>query len=97
MDISTVYRTMTSLKELRLVTETDLGGDSTFEWAKEGPHHHLVCSGCGAISQLEHASLERLEADLLGDYGFSANLDHFAIFGTCRACREGAQPTAALP
>jgi len=34
VDISTVYRTMAMLKELRLVNETDLGvGDTTFEWA----------------------------------------------------------------
>jgi Fur family ferric uptake transcriptional regulator len=94
VDISTVYRTMSVLKELRLVTETDLGtGESTFEWAGSAPHHHLICRACGGIESLDHQLLARLGADLLRDRGFRADLDHFAIFGLCSVCRQ-AEETA---
>ena len=89
VDISTVYRTMSVLKELRLVTETDLGtGESAFEWAGTARHHHLVCRACGGIDSLDHAFLARLGQELLRDRGFRADLDHFAIFGLCDYCRR---------
>ena len=40
IDISTVYRTLASAKDLRLVSETNLGsGDTLFEWVGEQRHH----------------------------------------------------------
>jgi len=88
VDISTVYRTLASLKELRLVTETDMGaGDLRYEWAGAEPHHHLICQSCGHTAELEHRYMAELGRALHDAYGFGANLDHFAIFGVCRACR----------
>ncbi len=88
VDISTVYRTLAALKQMRLVTETDMGGgDLRYEWVRGNRHHHLICGACGAVTDLDHAYLERLGADLLNDLGFAADLDHFAIFGRCAACR----------
>jgi len=95
VDISTVYRTMTVLKELRLVNETNLGtGDATFEWAGADPHHHLICRSCGAIASIDHELMAKLGAELLETKGFRADLDHFAIFGHCGTCREAAEAAA---
>ena len=88
VDVSTVYRTLDVLKRLRLATSTDMGGgDVLFEWAPEAPHHHLVCSGCGEVVEVGHGYLEALEGSLADDFGFAADLHHFAIFGLCRDCR----------
>jgi Fur family ferric uptake transcriptional regulator len=87
VDISTVYRTMQVLKDLRLVTETDLGsGDTAFEWTGGDRHHHLVCHACGGVIRLQHEDMAGLDTLLHEKYGFSADIDHFAIFGYCRAC-----------
>jgi Fur family transcriptional regulator, ferric uptake regulator len=87
VDISTVYRTMQVLKDLRLVTETDLGSaDSAFEWAGDDPHHHLVCHSCGGVVRLQHEDMDGVATLLRDKYGFDADIDHFAIFGYCRAC-----------
>ena len=89
VDISTVYRTLAALKQARMVTETDMGrGDLTYEWVREHPHHHMICSTCNRVTDLNHGYLERLGEDLLTHFGFAADLDHFAIFGRCRECRE---------
>lgn len=88
VDVSTVYRTLTTLRKLRLVAETDLGqGDLLYEWIGGARrHHHLVCRGCSQMQEIEDASLEVL-AQLLGErYGFRADLDHFAIPGLCAVC-----------
>lgn len=89
IDISTVYRTMGVLKDLRLVSETDMGsGEYSYEWTIPEPHHHLVCRECGRETSLDHEYLGAIERRLLQDYGFHAEMEHFAIFGVCRACRE---------
>jgi Fur family ferric uptake transcriptional regulator len=87
VDISTVYRTLAALKQMHMVTETDMGsGDLAYEWMRERPHHHLICTACGAVSELDHVYLQRLGNDLRQDQGFVADLHHFAIFGRCAAC-----------
>ena len=90
VDISTVYRNLGVLKDLRLVSETDMGaGDTTYEWiAASARHHHLVCRECDGVTELDHEYLANLGAEILAKSGFEPDLDHFAIFGLCSHCRE---------
>jgi Fur family ferric uptake transcriptional regulator len=89
VDISTIYRTMSALKELRLVSETDVGtGERYYEWRPGGSHHHMICRKCGVELSFESKYLEDIAARLLADYGFQAEMDHLAIFGLCRDCRD---------
>ncbi len=93
VDISTVYRTLGVLKELRLVSETDMGsGDTTYEWVRQHRrHHHLICRECDAVASLDHTYLEDLGAEILAESGFRPDIDHFAIFGLCADCQSAAQ------
>lgn len=90
VDISTVYRTLTVLKDLRLVSEIDMGvGDASYEWVpNEGRHHHLICRRCDSVSSLDHHYLEDIGAEILAESGFKPDLDHVAIFGLCATCQE---------
>jgi Fur family ferric uptake transcriptional regulator len=89
VNISTVYRTLELLKRLGLVTETDLGdGRLRYHPADKGHHHHLVCSECGDVIDLDESVLARLGDVLLHRYGFHADLKHMAIFGLCEKCRH---------
>jgi len=89
VNISTVYRTLELLKQVGLVTETDLGeGRVKYHPALKGHHHHLVCQKCGAIINIDESTLARLEDVLLHRYNFSASLRHVAIFGLCGNCRK---------
>ena len=89
VDASTVYRTLAVLREMRLVSEADLGGnEAVYEWIDRSQrHHHLICRGCQRVTLLDHAYIEDLGAEVLADYGFRADLDHLALFGVCEACR----------
>jgi Fur family ferric uptake transcriptional regulator len=87
VDISTVYRTLTVLKEMRLISETHMGGgDATFEWVASERHHHLICRKCDGVTVLDHRHLEKLGAEIERTSGFRADMDHFAIFGLCSYC-----------
>ena len=89
VNMSTVYRTLELLKQLRLVTETDLGGGRVrYHPADKGHHHHLVCTECGTVIDLDESLLSSLERTLLREYKFIADLKHLAIFGRCANCRK---------
>lgn len=89
IDASTVYRTLASAKDLRLVSETNLGsGDNLFEWLGADRHHHLICRSCGQVTSLDESHLKTLARSLRRDTGFQADLDHIVIFGLCSACSE---------
>lgn len=98
VDISTVYRTLTVLKDMRLVSETHMGsGDAAFEWVGAERHHHLICRGCDDVTSLDHRYLEELGSRLGADLGFRADIDHFAIFGLCAECQSAKRSIAKQP
>lgn len=85
---TTVYRTLELLHGLGMVVMTDLGG-GRLEYELVGkPHHHLICETCGQRIEVEDNLLEPLRQSLWERYGFCTNLDHFALFGICPACKE---------
>lgn len=89
VDLSTVYRTLERLRDLRILSQTDLGrGCVEYEIVTGQPHHHLVCQGCGRVIDLDHAYLTPAADAVRRDHGFEPILDHFAIFGLCRECRQ---------
>jgi Fur family ferric uptake transcriptional regulator len=88
VDISTVYRTLAVLKDMRLISETHMGGgDAAFEWVGAERHHHLICRNCNGVTLLDHQYLEELGRQIRENLGFRPDLDHFAIFGLCQSCR----------
>ena len=89
VNISTVYRTLELLRDLGMVTETDLGeGRVRYHPADKGHHHHLVCRKCGAIIDLDESILASLKSALIREYKFDADLRHLAILGQCLNCRK---------
>ena len=91
MDLSTVYRTLERLRDLRILSKTDLGrGCAEYEVVTDQPHHHLICQDCGQVIDLDHTYLATCAEAIRREFGFEPIFDHFAIFGRCRKCnREG--------
>lgn len=94
VNASTVYRTLTLLRDRGLVSETDLGtGELSYAWiGDDGPHHHLVCHNCRGVIELDHLYLEPLERRIRADFEFQPSLHHFAIFGLCGVCAGERDP-----
>jgi Fur family transcriptional regulator, ferric uptake regulator len=92
MTLSTVYRTLELLRDLHIVSETDLGGGMRqYELVTETPHHHLVCSRCGGMTELDDAALEPLRAHARRVHGFEPVVHHLALFGLCAACQQAGE------
>ena len=89
-DTSTVYRTLEVLERLGLVWHTHLGKGAPVYHAAEHPHLHVVCSSCGEIASADPELLAGAAERLAAELGFTVDVGHVALSGTCRACRERA-------
>jgi Fur family ferric uptake transcriptional regulator len=88
LDISTVYRTLDLLKTLHLVSETDMGrGHAQYELLSKGLHHHLICTECGKILDVDNSFLDPLRSAIDEEYDFHAEIEHLAVFGICGDCK----------
>ena len=86
VNVSTVYRTLEVLEELGLVRHTHLSDRApTYHSTREHEHIHVVCRGCGSVRSYDPAIVASLVA-ALGEDGFSVDVGHLAIFGTCADC-----------
>jgi Fur family ferric uptake transcriptional regulator len=84
---STVYRTLELFRDLGVISETDLGGGVRhYELIDQERHHHLVCHDCGAIFVLDDEVVEPVRQAARERHGFTAEIDHLAIFGRCSHC-----------
>jgi Fur family ferric uptake transcriptional regulator len=50
-------------------------------------HHHLICSGCGAVVQFEDCTVEPLLATLSRRTNFAISGHWLEVFGVCADCR----------
>jgi Fur family ferric uptake transcriptional regulator len=87
-DASTVYRTLELLERLGLVWHTHLGKGAPVYHAAQHPHLHVVCQSCGQITSVDPELLDRAAERLAADLGFTLDVGHVALSGTCRACTE---------
>lgn len=87
INISTIYRNLELLKDLGLITVTDLGeGRLHYHYREMGHHHHLICEKCGRVTELSESLFQPLKRELERRYHFKADLSHLAIFGRCHRC-----------
>jgi Fur family ferric uptake transcriptional regulator len=94
---SAVYRTLDLLTRINLVHPTDFGqGCVEYEIHQHPHHHHLLCRNCRKMIEADESIFASLEKTLRQDYGFVADLDHFAIFGLCRKCQTVASKQSSV-
>ncbi|MBA2534537.1 MAG: transcriptional repressor [Rubrobacter sp.] len=81
----TVYRALDLLSGLGLVRRLDLGGGPRYELADDH-HHHLICEGCGDITEFEQCPVD-LQDLPPGGRDFEVRAHSLEVYGTCSACR----------
>ncbi|HEX6298985.1 MAG TPA: Fur family transcriptional regulator [Acidimicrobiia bacterium] len=92
--LSSIYRTLTTLEEAGVVTH-HLGakGLTRFELAEwlTGHHHHLVCIGCGSVSDVDitparEESVRSLVSEIAAVASFEPTDHALEIEGRCAQC-----------
>ena len=83
---STVYRTLDVLEQLGIVRHSHgRDGREEFHVAPASEHGHATCERCGAVLELQGDEVAGLST-ALARRGFSVDLSHLAVGGSCRDC-----------
>jgi Fur family ferric uptake transcriptional regulator len=87
---ATVYNTLELLQKCGLVSKYRFAENtSRFEKAYGKPHHHhLICLGCGEITEFVNERLESIQEDVCNQKSFIPQGYTLQIFGTCSRCRK---------
>ncbi len=86
---SSIYRTMDLLSEQGIVVHVHLGHGPAEYHLADDTHAHLVCTGCGAVAEVDPAVSEPFADTIAERFGFALDLRHFALTGRCRTCEPG--------
>lgn len=90
-DLATIYRSMHLLETMGMVKRFDLGdGSARFELLSagdDGHHHHLVCTRCAEIIEIQDCFPQELETRLAASSGFKRVTHRLEFFGLCPRCQ----------
>lgn len=93
--LATVYRTLLLLDKMGLVYKLDLDDNcSRYELNRHNEdhrHHHLICTRCGLVAEVEDDLLEALEEQILLKNNFIVKDHGVKFYGYCKSCSEEMQ------
>jgi Fur family ferric uptake transcriptional regulator len=91
-DLATIYRSMHLLEKMGMVKRFDFGdGAARFELVGEndnGHHHHLVCTKCSEVVEIEECFPEKIEKRIAAKNRFKLVTHKLEFFGICPECQR---------
>lgn len=92
LSLSTVYRTLTVLKETGIVRELHLDAEHHhYELDDQDEHSHLVCLDCGRIIEVDSTPFRQAARDAGKIHGFVLASAQVELTGHCADCRRREQ------
>jgi Fur family ferric uptake transcriptional regulator len=90
-DLATIYRSMHLLEKMGMVQRFDFGdGAARFELigaGNDGHHHHLVCTKCSEVVEIQECFPREIEKRIAAANGFKAVTHKLEFFGICPDCQ----------
>lgn len=87
-DQATIYRILEVLTQKGIVNRLEFGeGKYRYEIEKEH-HHHLVCTNCGKIEDIEIDLSDDFDREVFKKKGFKVESHSLEFFGLCRSCQN---------
>jgi Fur family transcriptional regulator, ferric uptake regulator len=89
---ATVFRTIRLLTDLGVVCRVLLeDGSLHYRVSERGRHHHhLVCTGCGKVQDLDECSVTDLVRELSRSSGYEIDGHWLEFYGHCAGCQTKA-------
>jgi Fe2+ or Zn2+ uptake regulation protein len=87
--LASVYRTLELLAELGLAERrAETGGEASFLYCSPRQHHHVVCTHCGAVREIDTAFCpgDELAHDVERQTGFTIARHTLDFYGLCADC-----------
>ena len=90
---STIYRVIHRLNQLNVVEHIHSGNGPAFYHLHEQAHAHLLCTECGAITDVPDAIFRSVSKAVRSSYDFVVAPRHSAVLGHCVTCAPGPSST----
>jgi Fur family ferric uptake transcriptional regulator len=86
--LATVYRTLSLLSEKGVIDAlAHHGTELCYRLCNEAHHHHMVCSKCHRVVEVEQCGLEDWLDEVAARHEFVATGHKIEITGICGSCR----------
>lgn len=90
LSLSTVYRTLQTLKKLGLVEELHFDeAHHHYEVKPSTEHHHLVCLSCGKVIEFSRPLSRYIKRNVPEAKDFDVVETEVRVSGYCAKCRQG--------
>ena len=87
--IATVYRALSFLEEVDLITSIAFGTDGKkYESNAKAHHDHLICTSCGAIIEFMDNEIEKRQNKIAKKNNFKILSHSMQLYGTCEECTK---------
>jgi len=86
VSLGTIYRTLDILREIGLVQVFSHGGSAARYEATLEKHHHLLCSECKQLTNVQADGVAQIAHEVAENAGFSQIDYSLAIVGKCLTC-----------
>ncbi len=86
--IATVYRALSFLEEVNLITSITFGADGKkFESNSKEHHDHLICTACGKIVEFVDNEIEKRQDKIAKKNAFKISSHSMQLYGICKPCQ----------
>lgn len=94
ISLATVYKNLRTFIDRGMLREVSLHHGSLRVESNQKPHHHVVCTQCKSITDLDEAGIEPLRLRQKLPAGFQVGRIAVDIFGTCSKCSTRMQKSS---
>lgn len=84
ISLATVYNNLVTLKQLGMIRELTIDPDKKHYDPDTKPHHHLICTECKRITDIDIEFELRLPKE--SKCGFEITGNHIEFYGVCPDC-----------
>lgn len=85
---ATVFRTLETLVEAGVARRLELDGHVyAYVACLPAHHHHLACTRCGRVEEIDEAYVRPITQRLAADMGFEIDDARLDFYGRCATCR----------
>lgn len=85
---ATVFRTLETLVEAGVARRLELDGHVyAYVACLPAHHHHLACTRCGRVEEIDEAYITPIAQRLAEDMGFEIDDARLDFYGRCATCR----------
>jgi Fe2+ or Zn2+ uptake regulation protein len=85
---ATIFRALDLFTELNVLERLDLpGGEHAYVPCEPRHHHHIVCTTCGRVTEVDDAGLAGAVEEIQQRTGWQVESHRLELYGRCPRCR----------